>query len=52
MIATEFIKKLELEYPNNALLLKDMDNLERERYLAKLELIEHIKIILDIKDDK
>jgi len=50
MIASELIKKLELEYPNNALILKDMDNLERERYLAKLELIEYIKVIL--KDSK
>jgi hypothetical protein len=46
----ELINKLESEYPDKATLLSDMDIVERERYIAKLELIQHIKLLT--KKDK
>lgn len=47
---TELIKTLETSYPDKATLLISMSEYEREKYLAKLELIEHIKLL--IKDKK
>ncbi len=43
----ELITELEKSYPNTALVMRTMTELERERYLAKLELIEHIKLIAE-----
>jgi HEPN domain-containing protein len=44
------LARLEDDYPNVATILEDKSEVERERYLAKLELIEYIKLL--VKDTK
>ena len=48
----EIVEKLETEYPNDAMLLKPMSELDRSAYLAQLELIVYIKEIVDGKHDR
>ena len=50
LVLVNLIAKLEKDYPNRATMLTKKSEIERERYLAKLELIEHIKLLA--KDDK
>ena len=45
------LDKLIEEYPNKATILEGKTEIERERYLAKLEMIEHIKLILGVTND-
>ena len=49
-VITELINKLEEQYPNRATAMTNMTEIERERYLAQLELINHIKLLT--KKDK
>jgi len=49
-VITELINKLELEYPDKASVLTDKTEIEREKYLAQLELIAHIKLLTQPKD--
>lgn len=45
MRVIDLIEVLEKEYPNDALLLTKLSEKERDIYIAKLELIGHIKMI-------
>ena len=49
MRVADLIPLLETEYPNDVMLLKSMNEEERNAYIAKLELINHIKLLE--KDD-
>lgn len=46
MIGLELVKVLEAAYPDKASVLKGKTEIEREVYLAQLEMIEHIKQII------
>jgi hypothetical protein len=46
---SDLITKLEELYPDKATVLALLSLEDREKYLAKLELIEHIKLILEDK---
>jgi hypothetical protein len=48
-ILRELIEDLEKNYPDRASMLEGKSEIERERYLSKLELIEYIK--LRVKND-
>ena len=44
-VITELINKLEEVYPDTATALIGMTEMDREKYLAKLEIINHIKLL-------
>lgn len=50
MLADELLHLLQQEYPDKASLLRPLAPNTRLEYLAKLELIEYIALLLD-KDD-
>ncbi len=46
------ISELEEEYPDSLLYVKDMKHDERIKYIAKLELIEYMKLKLEMNNKK
>ncbi len=46
------INELEEEYPDSLLAVKDMKHDDRITYIAKLELIEYMKLKLEMKEKK
>ena len=44
------LTKLKIEYPDKATVLENTDNIFRERYLSKLELINYIELLITGKD--
>jgi hypothetical protein len=49
---TNLIAKLEQEYPDSILIFSRLDEEEKIKYLAKLELIEYIKLLSEPKKEK
>jgi len=48
----ELLETLDRDYPDTATMLMGMDDKERDRYLAKIELINHIKMLNEPKPKK
>jgi len=46
------INELEEEYPDSLLAVKDMKHDDRIAYIAKLEMIEYMKLKLEMKEKK
>ena len=46
MSVEDLVKELEKQYPNDITLFKGLSLIEVEAYIAKLEMIEHIKLII------
>jgi len=51
LYSDELLKKLREQYPNKATELDGMNEIERERYLAKLELLSHIALLIEDKEE-
>jgi len=45
----ELLETLDRDYPDTATMLMGMDDKERDQYLAKIELINHIKMLNEPK---
>ena len=48
----ELMDTLERDYPNDVFILAEMNEIERERYIAQLQLIERIKQIINYSETK